>query len=87
MLVNTTTQRQRVTSIDLAKEIEVLFHLDLEAFYTLPVAAQIAILAKAKHAHDYAPIYAPRLARIEATNAKFARRRSKSFAILGSEVR
>jgi len=54
---------RHASSIDLAKEIETLFHLDVEAFHTLPVASQIAILAKAKHVHDYAPIYAGKGAR------------------------
>jgi len=57
MTTANTTQQRRVNSIDLAKEIEVLFHLNIDAFHTLPVATQIAILAKAKHAHDYAPIF------------------------------
>jgi len=48
---------QTVNSIHLAKEIETLFHLNLSAFHSLPMPAQIAILAKARHAHDYKPIY------------------------------
>jgi len=51
------TTTTTVNSIHLAKEIEILFHLDLSAFHSLPMPAQIAILAKAKHAHDYRPIY------------------------------
>ena len=56
MLANTTTN-ETVKAIDLSKEIAVLFHLDTAAFLTLPLTAQVAMLAKAKHAHDYAPIY------------------------------
>jgi hypothetical protein len=60
MLANTTQTTvtndgcaRHTSSIDLAREIETLFHLDVEAFHTLPVASQIAILAKAKHIHDF----------------------------------
>jgi hypothetical protein len=38
---------ERISAIELAKEIETLFHLDLPALYTLPLATQLAIIAKA----------------------------------------
>jgi len=57
MLVNTKKQLEKVNPIDLSKEIETIFHLDTKGFLALPLAMQVAILAKAKHAHDYAPIY------------------------------
>jgi len=50
MLVKPSSTTKTVNSIDLAKVIEKLFHLDLAALYTLPLHAQLAILARAaKH--------------------------------------
>jgi len=47
MLVQPSKQQKTVNSIDLAKVIERLFHLNLAALYTLPLHAQLAILAQA----------------------------------------
>ena len=64
MLANT-TQLKRVNSIDLAKDIEKIFHLDLHSLYTLPTSVQMAILAKAGHRHDL-----PRIAAIFESEAR-----------------
>jgi len=50
MLANTINTTTTVNSIDLAKDIEKLFNLELHSLYQLPVAMQLAIVAKARNA-------------------------------------